>query len=79
VIGWLRRQMRLYYWKQWGRPRTRRKKLINLGIDRDEVNLSSRSRKGPWRMCQNSLVRIALCNEWLSKQGVNVDELSVTL
>ena len=67
---WMRRRMRLYYWKQWGRPRTRRKKLINLGIDRDEVKLASRSRKGHWRMCQNSLVRIALNNEWLSDQGV---------
>jgi RNA-directed DNA polymerase len=67
---WMRRRMRLYYWKQWGRPRARRKKLINLGIDRDEVKLASRSRKGHWRMCQNSLVRIALNNEWLSDQGV---------
>ena len=67
---WMRRRMRLYYWKQWGRPRTRRKKLISLGIDRDEVKLASRSRKGHWRMCQNSLVRIALNNDWLSDQGV---------
>lgn len=67
---WMRRRMRLYYWKQWGRPRTRRKKLISLGIDRDEVKKASRSRKGHWRMCQNSLVRIALNNEWLSDQGV---------
>lgn len=68
--GWMRRRMRLYHWKQWGRPRTRRKKLISLGIDRDEVKKATRSRKGHWRMCQNSLVRIALSNEWLSDQGV---------
>lgn len=57
-------------YQQWGRPRTRRKKLISLGIDRDEVKKASRSRKGHWRMCQNSLVRIALNNEWLKDQGV---------
>ena len=67
---WLRRRVRLYYWKQWGRPRTRRKKLMSLGIDRDEVKRASRSRKGHWRMSQNSLVRFALNNEWLSDQGV---------
>ena len=67
---WMRRRVRLYYWKQWGRPRTRRKKLLNLGIGRKEVKKASRSRKGPWRMSQNSLVRIALTNEWLSDQGV---------
>ena len=67
---WMRRRMRLYYWKQWGRPKTRRKKLISLGIDRDKVKLATRSRKGHWRMCQNSLVRMALTNEWLGDQGV---------
>jgi len=68
--GWMRRRMRLYYWKQWGRPRTRRKKLIKLGIERDKVKQASRSRKGHRRMCQNSLVRIALKNDWLNDQGV---------
>jgi RNA-directed DNA polymerase len=47
--GWLRRRMRLYYWKQWGRPRTRRRKLLRLGIGRHEVHMASRSRKGHWR------------------------------
>jgi len=42
--GWLRSRMRMYYWKQWGRPRTRRRKLLRLGIGRDEVHLASRSR-----------------------------------
>jgi len=68
--GWLRRRLRLYYWKQWGRPGTRRRKLISLGIDREEVHRASRSRKGHWRMSQNSLVRGAMTNEWLHEQGV---------
>ena len=68
--GWLRRRMRLYYWKQWGRPRTRRRNLIKLGINRESVHLASRSRKGPWRMSQNSKVRAAMTNEWLDQQGV---------
>ena len=67
---WMRRRVRLYYWKRWGRPRTRRRKLLSLGIGRDEVKKASRSRKGHWRMSQNSLVRIALSSEWLSDQGV---------
>lgn len=68
--GWLRRRMRLYYWKQWGRPRTRRRNLLRLGIGRNEVKLASRSRKGPWRMSRNSLVCRGLSNQWLEKQGV---------
>jgi RNA-directed DNA polymerase len=68
--GWLRRRIRLYYWKQWGRPRTRRRNLLKLGIGRDEVHMASRSRKGHWRMSHNSLVQRAMTNAWLEKQGV---------
>jgi RNA-directed DNA polymerase len=67
---WVRRRMRLYYWKQWGRPRTRRRKLLRLGIGKDEVHQASRSRKGCWRMSQMSLVRWAMNNDWLEEQGL---------
>ena len=67
---WMRRKMRAYYWKQWKRPRPRRKRLLRLGIGRDEVHLASRSRKGPWRMSTNSIVQRAMTNAWLSQQGV---------
>ncbi len=78
--GWLRRRMRLYYWKQWGRPRTRRRKLLGLGIGRHEVHMASRSRKGHWRMSHNSLVQRALTNEWLTKQGVpSLEKLWVSI
>jgi len=56
--------------KQWGRPRARRRNLIKLGINRETVHMASRSRKGPWRMSQNSKVRGAMNNEWLDQQGV---------
>jgi RNA-directed DNA polymerase len=68
--SWLRRKVRAYYWKQWGRPRTRRRKLISLGIGRNEVKLASRSRKGPWRMSHNSIVQRAMTDRWLADQGV---------
>ncbi len=68
--GWLRRRLRLYYWKQWGRPRTRRRKLISLGIDREEVHMASRSRKGHWRMSRNSIVHRAMTDHWIHEQGV---------
>ena len=58
------------YWKQWGRPRTRRRRLLKPGIGRKEVHKASRSRKGHWRMSHNSLVKRAMNNEWLAQQGV---------
>jgi RNA-directed DNA polymerase len=78
--GWLRLRMRLYYWKQWGRPRTRRRRLLALGIGRDEVKKASRSRKGHWRMSQNELVRRAMTNRWLSEQGLpNMEQQWVSI
>ena len=47
---WIRRRVRLYHWKQWKRPRARRRNLIKLGIAPGEVYRASRSRKGYWRM-----------------------------
>ena len=67
---WVRRRVRLYYWKQWGRPRTRRRHLLALGADPEQVHMATRSRKGYWRMSANSIVQRALNNRWLHGQGV---------
>ncbi len=67
---WMRRRVRLYYWKSWKQPRTRRRHLIALGIKPEKVKLASRSRKGYWRMSGNSIVQMALTNNYLLEQGV---------
>ena len=77
---WVRRRVRLYYWKQWKQPRTRRRHLLALGADPATVHMATRSRKGypsslklrrtGWRMSQNEIVRYALNNRWLEDQGV---------
>jgi hypothetical protein len=67
---WIRRRVRLYYWKQWKQPRTRRRHLLALGADPATVHMATRSRKGYWRMSQNEIVRFALNNRWLEEQGV---------
>ena len=66
---WIRRRVRLYYWKQWKRPRPRRRRLLALGIPPKEVKLATRSRKGYWRMSNNSVVQRAMTNKWLQEQG----------
>ena len=70
LAEWVRRRVRLYYWKQWKQPRTRRRNLLALGIHPSVVHRATRSRKGYWRMSQNSIVRAALNNRWLEEQGV---------
>ena len=67
---WLRRRVRCCYWKQWQRPRTRRRHLIALGIHPSEVRKASRCRRGYWWMSSNGIVKRALNNAWLREQGV---------
>ena len=67
---WVRRRVRLYYWKQWKRPRTRRRQLLALGVSPEVAHLATRSRKGYWRMSANRVVQRALTNRWLHAQGV---------
>jgi RNA-directed DNA polymerase len=67
---WVRRRVRLYYWKSWKQARTRRRHLLALGIPRKEVHLATRSRKGYWRMSSNSILQRALTNAVLHEQGV---------
>ena len=68
--SWMRMRVRLYHWKQWGRPRTRRRKLLALSIGREEVHMASRSRKGPWRISHTSIVLRAMTAKLLEDQGV---------
>jgi RNA-directed DNA polymerase len=70
IAEWVRRRVRLYYWKQWKQPGTRRRNLIKLGSDPAEVKLATRSRKGYWRMSSNRIVQQAMTNQWLEEQGV---------
>ena len=70
LAEWVRRRVRLYYWKQWKQPRTRRRNLLALGVNPRRVHMASRSRKGYWRMSQTEIVRFALNNRWLEEQGV---------
>ena len=67
---WLRRRVRMYYWKQWKRGRTRRRQLIRLGIHRAEVYKATRSHRGYWFMAGTEIVQRALDNRWLTERGV---------
>jgi RNA-directed DNA polymerase len=67
---WVRRRVRMYYWKQWKRARTRRRRLIRLGIHPAEVYKATRAHRGYWFMAGTSIVQRALDNRWLSERGV---------
>lgn len=49
---WIRRRIRVVYWKQWKRPRTRYRMLRSLRCDHWVAREMIRCRKGYWRMAQ---------------------------
>jgi RNA-directed DNA polymerase len=46
--GWLRRRLRAVVWRQWKKPNTRRKNLINLGLAPERAWKSSVNGRGAW-------------------------------
>jgi RNA-directed DNA polymerase len=68
--GWLRRRLRMCYWKQWRRPRTRISNLLRLGTSRRHAISTGLSRKGYWRLSRTLATHTGMTNEWLAKQGL---------
>lgn len=67
---WLRRRIRMCYWKRWRHVRTRRRELIRLGVPRRQAIRHARSRKGPWHMAKSIATGVGLTNAWLHAQGL---------
>jgi len=68
--GWIRRRIRCCYWKQWRHPKTRRRKLIQLGVPRRQAIRHAKSRKGPWHMAKTIASGVGMTNAWLKDQGL---------
>ena len=45
---WIRRKLRCVLWRQWKRPATRKRKLMQLGLDEDRAWRSASNGRGPW-------------------------------
>lgn len=67
---WLRRRIRMCYWKQWRRARRRIGELIKLGAPRYQAILTGLSRKGYWHLAKSLSTNCGLGNEFLQRQGL---------
>lgn len=68
--GWLRRRIRMCYWKQWRRPRRRIANLLKLGTTKRQAILTGISRKGYWRLSKTLATHTGMTNAWLEEQGL---------
>jgi RNA-directed DNA polymerase len=67
---WLRRRIRMCYWKQWHRARKRIGELIRLGAFKRQAILTGLSRKGYWHLAKTFSMNVGLSNAHLTKQGL---------
>ncbi|NTW67759.1 MAG: group II intron reverse transcriptase/maturase [Nitrospirae bacterium] len=67
---WIRRKLRCILWRQWKRPMTRAKKLIEQGIDRARAYLSANNGRGPWWSAGAPHMNAAIPTRSLTQQGL---------
>lgn len=67
--GWLYRRIRMCIWKQWKLPRTRKRKLVGLGVAEHYAACIAYDRKGYWFNAANKAVNWALSKERLIHWG----------
>jgi RNA-directed DNA polymerase len=80
VDEWLRRRVRMCYWKQWRYCRTKVRNLLRLGTYLRTAICAGISRKGPWRLSRTLATQSGMTNAWLKNQGlVSVKELWVNI
>ena len=67
--GWLYRRIRMCIWKQWKLPKTRKRKLIGLGMPEWVACEGAYSRKSYWRMAGSGVLNRTLTKERLINWG----------
>jgi RNA-directed DNA polymerase len=67
---WIRRRIRMCYWKQWRRPRTKIRSLLAMGVGKRQAILTGLSSKSYWHLSKTKATQIAMSNEWLKSLGL---------
>ena len=68
--SWIRRRLRMCYWRQWRKPRTKVRSLIKLGVSESLAISCGITSKGPCRSSKTKGINIAISNDFLERQGL---------
>jgi len=66
---WIRRKLRVIYWRQWKRPRTRRKELMKRGLGEAQASASANNGRGPWWNARSGHMHLAVPTSALRQLG----------
>jgi len=67
---WLRRRVRMCYWKQWRLTRTKIGHLLALGVGKRTAILTGISSKSYWHLSRSKATQVGMTNDWLKAQGL---------
>ena len=66
---WIRRRIRMCYWKQWKKVGARHDNLVKLGIPKGKAWEYANTRKGCWRIAGSYVLDKSLTNKYLEDEG----------
>ena len=69
VHKWLRRRIRMCFWKQWRKVKAKHDNLVKLGIAKSKAWEYANTRKSYWHTANSTILARTLTNEYLKKIG----------
>ncbi|WP_272482134.1 group II intron maturase-specific domain-containing protein [Thomasclavelia spiroformis] len=69
IDSWMRRRIRMIYWKRWKLVRTRYRNLQKLGINKSKAWEWANTRKSYWHIANSFILKRTLTNEVLKIYG----------
>lgn len=68
--AWLRRRVRMCYWKRWRKTRTKVRHLLALGTGKRHAIFTAMSSKSYWHLSKTLATQTGMTKEWLRRQGL---------
>lgn len=68
--GWIRRKLRVILWRQWKRPLTRAKRLMQAGLTEERAWRSATNGRGPWWNAGASHMNAAFRKRFFDRLGL---------
>lgn len=70
IDGWLRRRVRMCFWKQWKKIKTKQENLVKLGLNSNKAWQYANTRKSYWKTSSSPILSKTLTNKYLKKIGL---------
>ncbi len=69
IDKWIRRRIRMCYWKQWRKTRTKVRHLLALGTSRRQAIFTALSRKGYWHLARTLATQTGMTINGFKSKG----------